>query len=134
MKWDGVRAVVYLAGGRVRMLSRRGRDETAAYLDLVPDLAAIEAETAVLDGEVVVADPAGRPSFGLLQNRINLSRPADIERAAKTWPAQLMLFDVLELNGRSLLRTPYAGTPGDPGGARTGTPGLAAAGTTHLRR
>ena len=95
MKWDGVRTVAYLAGGRVKLLSRKGRDDTAAYFDVVADLAAIEVETAVLDGEIVVTDPAGRPDFGLLQNRINLTRPADIERAAKTWPAQLMLFDIL---------------------------------------
>ena len=73
-----------------------------------PDLAAIEVDTAVLDGEVVVTDPVGRPNFGLLQNRINLTQPADIERAAKTWPAQLMLFDILHLNGRSLIKLPYA--------------------------
>ena len=68
----------------------------------------IDVETAVLDGEVVVTDPSGRPNFGLLQHRINLTRPADIERAAKTWPAQLMLFDILELNGQSLIKKPYA--------------------------
>ena len=99
MKWDGVRSVVYLAGGRARLLSRRGRDDTAAYPDVVEPLAGIEVETAVLDGEIVVTDETGRPSFGLLQNRINLTRPGDIERAAATWPAQLMVFDVLELNG-----------------------------------
>ena len=100
MKWDGVRTIAYLAGGRVQLLSRKGRDDTAAYFDVVDDLAAINAETAILDGEVVVADPSGRPDFGLLQNRINLTRPGDIERAAKTWPAQLMLFDMLELKAR----------------------------------
>ncbi len=108
MKWDGVRTVAYLAGGQVKLLSRKGRDDTAAYFDVVEDLAAIEVETAVLDGEMVVTDPAGRPNFGLLQHRINLTRPADIERAAKTWPAQLMLFDILDLNGRSLIKKPYA--------------------------
>ena len=71
------------------------------------DLAAIDADTAILDGEVVVADPSGRPDFGLLQNRINLTKPGDIERAAKTWPAQLMLFDLLELNGQSMIKKPY---------------------------
>jgi bifunctional non-homologous end joining protein LigD len=99
--------VVYLAGGRVKLLSRTGRDDTAAYFDVVEDLSAIDAETAVLDGEVVVLDPAGRPSFGLLQNRINLTRPADIQRAAKVYPIRLMLFDLLRLNGQSLLRKPY---------------------------
>ena len=107
MKWDGVRAIVYLAAGRVQLLSRKGRDDTAAYFDVVDDLAAIDAETAILDGEVVVADSSGRPDFGLLQNRINLTKTADIERAAKTWPAQLMLFDLLELNGQSMIKKPY---------------------------
>jgi bifunctional non-homologous end joining protein LigD len=74
---------------------------------VVEDLRAIDAETAVLDGEVVVLDSAGRPRFGLLQNRINLTKPADIQRAAKVYPAQLMLFDLLHLNGQSLLRKPY---------------------------
>ena len=107
MKWDGVRTIAYLAGGRVQLLSRKGRDDTAAYFDVVADLAAIDAETAILDGEVVVADSTGRPDFGLLQNRINLTKTADIERAAKTWPAQLMLFDLLELNGQSMIKKPY---------------------------
>ena len=107
MKWDGVRTIAYLAGGQVQLLSRKGRDDTAAYFDVVADLAAIDADTAVLDGEVVVADPSGRPDFGLLQNRINLTKTADIERAAKSWPAQLMLFDLLELNGLSMIKKPY---------------------------
>jgi bifunctional non-homologous end joining protein LigD len=108
MKWDGVRAVVYLAGGQVRLLSRKGRDDTGTYPDVAEPLRRLAVHDAVLDGEIVVADPSGRPDFGLLQNRINLSRAADIERAMRTYPAQLMLFDVLELDGRSLLRRPYA--------------------------
>ncbi|GAB2583632.1 ATP-dependent DNA ligase [Microlunatus antarcticus] len=108
MKWDGVRAVAYLAGGRVRLLSRKGRDESAAYPDVVAPLSRLDVVDAVLDGEIVVTDASGRPDFGLLQNRINLSRPADVERAAQTWPAQLMIFDVLELDGESLLARPYA--------------------------
>ena len=75
MKWDGVRAVAYLAGGRVRLLSRKGRDESAAYPDVVEPLSRLDVRDAVLDGEIVVTDAAGRPDFGLLQNRINLTRP-----------------------------------------------------------
>ena len=107
MKWDGVRTVAYLAGGRVKLLSRKGRDDTKAYFDVADDLHAIKVDTAILDGEVVVTDATGRPSFGLLQPRINLTRQTDIERAAKTYPAQLMLFDILELNGRSLIKKTY---------------------------
>ena len=107
MKWDGVRAIAYLAGGRVKLLSRKGRDDTKAYFDVADELSTIKVETAILDGEVVVTDATGRPSFGLLQPRINLTRQADIERAAKTYPAQLMLFDILELNGQSLIKKTY---------------------------
>jgi bifunctional non-homologous end joining protein LigD len=108
MKWDGVRAIAYLAaGGRVKLLSRKGRDDTNAYFDVADALSTIKVKTAILDGEVVVTDTAGRPNFGLLQHRINLTKPADIERAAKTYPAQLMLFDILELNGQSLIKKTY---------------------------
>jgi len=107
MKWDGVRVLAYLADGRVELRSRRGRDDTAAYADVAAALTEVDARSAVLDGEVVVLDAAGRPSFGLLQSRINLTKPADIQRLAAAHPAQLMLFDVLELDGESLLRRSY---------------------------
>ena len=107
MKWDGVRTIAYLAGGRVKLLSRKGRDDTRAYFDVAGELTKINAKTAILDGEVVVTDSAGRPNFGLLQHRINLTKPADIDRVAKSYPAQLMLFDILELNGQSLIKKSY---------------------------
>jgi bifunctional non-homologous end joining protein LigD len=107
MKWDGVRTVAYLADGRVKLLSRKGRDDTKAYFDVAQELTKINVKTAILDGEVVVTDSAGRPNFGLLQHRINLTKPADIERLAKSYPAQLMLFDILELNGQSLIKKSY---------------------------
>lgn len=107
MKWDGVRIIASLAGGAVRLTSRSGRDETASYPDVVESLSKINCETAVLDGEIVVVDPQGRPRFGLLQNRINLTRPADIARAARAFPAQMMAFDLMHLNGRSLIKETY---------------------------
>jgi bifunctional non-homologous end joining protein LigD len=112
MKWDGVRVLAYLAASkeeprRVRLASRTGRDETAAYPDVIADLAAIECESAILDGEIVVLDENGRPRFGLLQNRINLTRPGDIATASRKYPAQLMLFDLPARNGRSLTKEPY---------------------------
>lgn len=107
MKWDGVRVVTYLTGDRVELRSRRGRDETAAYADVLASFGELGVRSAVLDGEVVVLDEVGRPSFGLLQNRINLTKPADIARLSAKYPAQVMLFDILELNGQSLLGRPY---------------------------
>jgi len=107
MKWDGVRIIAYLAAGRVNLRSRKGRDDTRAYFEVADELTKINVETAILDGEVVVTDSAGRPNFGLLQHRINLTKPTDIDRAAKAYPAQLMLFDILELNGQPLIKKSY---------------------------
>ena len=107
MKWDGVRVIAQLNHGQIRLTSRRGRDETARYPDLAPDLAGLGVGTAVLDGEIVVLDPGGAPNFGLLQPRINLSRTEEITAAAARTPAQLVLFDLLNLDGRSLTDLPY---------------------------
>ncbi len=108
MKWDGVRVVVYLAEGAVRLQSRKGRDETAAYPDLIEPLGAIDCRSAILDGEIVVLDSSGTPKFGLLQPRINLTRPGDIAAAARKYPAQLMLFDLVALDDTSWTKRPYA--------------------------
>jgi bifunctional non-homologous end joining protein LigD len=107
MKWDGVRVLVQLDHGHVQLRSRRGRDETARSPDLIEDLAALPCEQAVLDGEIVALDDAGAPRFEKLQPRMNLTRPADIAAAAAAAPAQVMLFDLLSLNGQSLLPQPY---------------------------
>jgi bifunctional non-homologous end joining protein LigD len=107
MKWDGMRAIVTIAAGQVGLTSRNGRDETLRYPDLVPDVAELGCASAVLDGEIVVLDGAGAPDFGLLQPRINLTGTAEIAAAAKLAPAQLMLFDLLELDGVSAVGLSY---------------------------
>ena len=110
MKWDGMRAVCAVAGGRVRLVTRNGRDITGQYPELSALVDAVPVDAAVLDGEIVALDEHGRPSFSLLQTRINA--PADrVARLARTTPVTLMLFDVLALTvegrERGLLHTPY---------------------------
>jgi bifunctional non-homologous end joining protein LigD len=107
MKWDGVRTVGCLGGGQVRLFSRKGRDDTATYPEIAAALQPLADRSLVLDGEVVAVDEQGRPRFGLLQNRINLIRQADIEQAARSTPARLMLFDVMVLDGRRVTDLPY---------------------------
>lgn len=107
MKWDGVRAICYLAGRRVKILSRRGLDVTATYPEVADALTRIDVENAVLDGEIVALDNQGRPSFSRLQNRINLSGPADVARARRDTPVQLVVFDIMYLDGRSLVKKSY---------------------------
>ncbi len=107
MKWDGVRALVTIAAGEASITSRNGRDEGPRYPELADDLLAIGCSSATLDGEIVALDAGGAPDFGLLQARINLTKPGDIAAAARTTPVRLMLFDLLELDGSSLLDLPY---------------------------
>ncbi len=104
LKWDGVRAVAYVEGGSVRLMSRSDRDVTAAYPELCV-LAAMLDRPAVLDGEIVALED-GRPSFELLQRRMHVLRPG--ERLLRAVPVRLYLFDLLHLGGESLLDRPYA--------------------------
>jgi bifunctional non-homologous end joining protein LigD len=55
---------------------------------------------AVLDGEIVAMDTAGRPDFGRLQQRMKLTRPAEVTAAARLVPVHFMVFDILESEGR----------------------------------
>jgi len=111
MKWDGIRALVEIdpsADPTVRLTSRNGNDLTAAYPELAAAAQAVDGHTAVLDGEIVALDGRGRPDFGMLQQRMNLTKPADIDRAAARVPVVLMVFDLLELDGASQLARDYA--------------------------
>lgn len=107
MKWDGVRAIVEVDDGAVRVRSRSGRDQTAQYPELGALVDAVAASRAVLDGEIVALDDAGRPSFSLLQPRMQATRENEIARAAARRPVHLMLFDVLSIEDTSLLDEPY---------------------------
>jgi len=103
MKWDGVRAVVYVDAD-VRVLTRNDREVAATYPEL-QGLAAAVPGPVVLDGEIVALDEAGRPSFGQLQARMHVQRPSAALRAQV--PVSLLLFDVLHAEGSSQLSRTY---------------------------
>jgi bifunctional non-homologous end joining protein LigD len=108
IKWDGIRALVYSDGGRVRALSRTDKDITARYPELREAGERLGARPAVLDGELIAVGPDGRPSFGRLQQRMNLSGRAEIARRAREVPVSYVVFDVLHLDGQPLLGLSYA--------------------------
>jgi bifunctional non-homologous end joining protein LigD len=107
-KWDGVRAVVYVDGGRIRTLSRTDRDVTASYPELRGLGEALGSLQAVLDGEIVALDEAGRPSFEALQPRMNTAEPSRVRRLAESIPVTYMIFDLMHLDGHSALEVPYS--------------------------
>jgi bifunctional non-homologous end joining protein LigD len=106
-KWDGVRAVSYVEGGRVTALSRGNKDLTAGFPELRDLTAVLGNRRAVIDGELVAFDDAGRPSFGRLQRRLNLGSAAAIDRRAGEMAVTYLAFDLLYLDGESLMDLRY---------------------------
>jgi bifunctional non-homologous end joining protein LigD len=108
IKWDGMRAVVYSLPGRIRIQGRKLNDITSQWPELRRMNRALHEHEAVLDGEIVAFDADGRPSFARLQRRMNLTGESQIQRTAKTVPVTFVAFDLLHLDGHSLLELPYA--------------------------
>lgn len=107
VKWDGIRALGTWADGRMLLHARRGTDITTRYPELTADGAPfLPVADAIVDGEIVAFDGQGRPSFSLLQNRMHLTRPREIEREVVRTPIVYMLFDLLRLDGHDLTGMP----------------------------
>jgi bifunctional non-homologous end joining protein LigD len=104
VKWDGLRACIAVADGRVRAWSRNGRDFTAAYPELGALAAVAGRRTLVLDGEIVALSGL-RPDFTVLQRRMRTGRPGAELLAAV--PVTLIVFDVLRSGRDHLVRSPY---------------------------
>ena len=129
VKWDGVRAVVSVAAdGTVTATGRSGIDITPNY----PELAAIGprfgGRPAVVDGEVVAFDAAGRPSFAELQRRMHVTNPAE-RGLTRLVPIGYMVFDLLSFDGNTLIDLPYTDRRElldglDVGDGRVGGPGV----------
>ncbi|MET8147339.1 DNA ligase [Actinoplanes sp. NPDC049668] len=105
-KWDGVRVLSSFSGGPPRLWARSGAAVTAAY----PEVAGLSLPSgSLLDGEMVVLDAGGRPSFTALAERMHVRDPARAAKLAVTLPVTYMIFDLLRYGGESLLSIPYAG-------------------------
>jgi bifunctional non-homologous end joining protein LigD len=87
--------------------SANGRDATASFPELEPGAHDFPVR-GLLDGEIIATDERGRPSFGRLQQRMHVSSRAEASRRAATVPACLVVFDVLELDGRDVTSLTYA--------------------------
>lgn len=105
VKWDGIRALAYVDGG-VRVTGRHGADFTSRYPEISAAMAPLAGRRAVVDGEVVAFDPEGRPSFARLQRRMHVTDPAAAHLLGRL-PVSYLPFDLLHLDGRTLLDLPY---------------------------
>jgi len=104
IKWDGYRVISFVENGNVRMVSRNQNDLGPRYPELreLPNL--IQAKTAILDGEVVVLDEQGRPSFSLMQQRTGIRAHGRQAAPRADLPIIYYVFDLIYLDGYDLRR------------------------------
>jgi bifunctional non-homologous end joining protein LigD len=107
VKWDGVRAIARSEPGRIAFITRNGNDVTEAYPELRALNRALGSHAAMLDGEIVAFDEHGKPSFQAIQPRIHLRGEAAVRRKAAATPVTYAIFDLLWLDGHSLMELPY---------------------------
>jgi bifunctional non-homologous end joining protein LigD len=106
IKWDGYRAIAFIAKGKVRLVSRNQNDLTAQYPELQNLAASIKAETAILDGEIAALDADGRSSFSLMQQRTGIRERGRRTASPRDIPVLYFVFDLLYLDGYDLRRLP----------------------------
>ncbi len=104
IKWDGYRAIAFIEGGRVRLMSRTQNDLTAQFPELGVLPRFVKAERAILDGEIVALDEEGRPSFSLMQQRTGFRAGKRRMPQREGVPVIYYAFDLLYLDGLDLRR------------------------------
>jgi bifunctional non-homologous end joining protein LigD len=104
-KWDGVRAIAYIDGDGLRLVTRNKVDVTSTYPELDALRTALTGRRAVLDGEIVALGRAGVPSYAALQQRIRT--PVPTAAALRAMPVRYYVFDLLYLDGTDLTPLPY---------------------------
>ena len=108
VKWDGYRVEAVVRDGRARIWTRNQLDASRYFPELAGEAPWIDAREAIVDGEVVALDADGRPSFSLLQDRtgIRTGRVPGSKGPGQPAPVVYQAFDLLHLDGRSLLLVP----------------------------
>lgn len=107
IKWDGVRAIAYCQPGKLRLQSRTMKEITGQYPEIAALLLQLEGREALLDGEIVAFDEEGKPSFQRLQRRMHVASDAEARRRRAQAPVTYVIFDLLHLDGTSLLGISY---------------------------
>jgi len=106
IKWDGYRAVAFIADSRVRLVSRNQNDLTAQFPELGSLPQFVKAQRAILDGEIVALDDEGRSSFSLMQQRTGFQPGKRRLQRRESVSVIYYAFDLLYLDGLDLRRVP----------------------------
>jgi bifunctional non-homologous end joining protein LigD len=106
VKWDGVRGLTFIENGSLSIYTRNNNRCERQYPELQVLPHYIDAEQAILDGEIVVLDSKGVSHFELIQPRIHSQDANSIAKMGQKNPVHLYVFDLLYLDGYDLRRVP----------------------------
>ncbi len=106
-KWDGVRALVYVDGGKVRAFTRNDKSLLSTFPELRDIGHHLGSRSAILDGEIVALDQDNRPNFSTLSTRLHVTSKPAIEKLRHSTPASFFAFDLLYLEGQSMTELSY---------------------------
>jgi len=106
VKWDGLRALISLDEGEIRIRGRNGTDYTKQFPELLIPEQSFRATSALFDGEIVCLQADGRPVFKNVIHRMKQKSDGAIERAKAKFPAVCYVFDCLYLDGRPIVNEP----------------------------
>jgi len=105
LKWDGIRTLAFIDGGKLRLQSRDLKDLTPLFPELSGLPERVEAGDTVLDGELVCFDDEGRPSLELMQRRLKRQAEGRVVRNPKV---HFVAFDLLFLGETSVMDEPLS--------------------------
>jgi DNA ligase D-like protein (predicted ligase) len=106
MKWDGIRALISLEDGNIRIQTRNHNDVTAQFPELTNGEHAFRATNGLFDAEIVCLDAHGKPMFKKVINRLMSTGETNIQKLTRTNPVHCYVFDCLYLDGRNLINDP----------------------------
>ncbi len=106
VKWDGIRALVSLEDGQVKIHSRNRNEVTKQFPELQVGDKAFRATCGLFDAEIVCLDKDGKPEFKNVIKRLMSTGETAIQKLSKSHPVNCYIFDCLYLDGRSLINEP----------------------------
>jgi DNA ligase D-like protein (predicted ligase)/DNA ligase D-like protein (predicted polymerase)/DNA ligase D-like protein (predicted 3'-phosphoesterase) len=106
VKWDGLRALITLDEGEIRIRGRNGMDFTPKFPELLMADQSFRATSALFDGEIVCVNAEGKPNFQSVISRMQQTSEGAVQRAQAKFPAVCYVFDCLYLDGRAIVNEP----------------------------